>query len=555
MDNRNVSRNWKHMTDAERVAAADAAVTAVHDAPPDTVDALKQRLADEGWTDLDLLVAVPEGALEPTVLEWCGLALAAMPATAQGAAGYDAFEQALAEIALPGMQNRRSAVARMKEGAKGWRHRANAASRDDWTTDVGISLVDPEAASTPLPLEEIAERIGGYFERWINAPFEFITAMVLWAIGTWGLPRGEQNAQSGAMFYPYLWITSIDPNSGKTTALQSLRAVVRRPYATTRISSSALFRIQSLYQPTLILDEIGRFIVGDKDLEGLLDVACYRHGTTTLSEKFARGARGGETFIPQCFCCFGPIALGGLGALSPTVRSRSIRLRMQPARAEHQRLSLSQHAKEIAALREWAAPQLAAHAGAIAEALDQGPRAALPEDLFNRDADVWSTMLAVAELLGGPWPADCRAAHVRLHTSRNDGVTPVRDALDALLAFQEARKAAYDAAASGRRPARFGDFGEHGRAFGASYDDLIPLDVLPVRSFREWLGTGPGGEFAIATASVAERPLSENQIYRLLAEADVYPHRFTKKKGDRRVFAQVFDLKDLERAWAEQRGE
>jgi hypothetical protein len=489
-------------------------------------------------------------------MEWCGLAIRAMPMTSQGRARGDDFEKALARIAAPGIASQRSALARMKAAAEAWRKRVDAATREEGMNDVGMAFADPEPASAPLPLEEIAEHIGACFERWISAPFDFITAMVIWAIGTWGLPPGEQDARTGAMFYPYLRITSIDPNSGKTTALQSLRAAVRRPYATTRISPSSLFRTLALYQPTLVIDEVGRFIVGDKDLEGLLDVACYRHGAVTLSEKRPRGPRGGETFVPQSFRCFGPIVLGGLGKLSPTVRSRSIRIRMQPAPAGHERVPLSQHAQEIAALREWAGPQLAAHADAIAQALERGPRSALPEDMYNRDADLWSPMFAVAELIGGPWPEDCRAALARLRAPRKDDVTPVRDALDALQAFHEARKASYDAAARGEAPQRIGSFiGEFDRVFGAEHDPLVPLDVVPVRSFREWLDTGPGGEFAIATASAAERPLSEKQIYGLLDEAEIYRRRFTKKKGNRRIFVNVFDLKDLERAWAEQRGE
>ena len=351
-------------------------------------------------------------------------------------------------------------------------------------------------------------------------------------------------------------ITSIDPDSGKTTALQSLRGVVRRPYATTRISPSALFRIQALYQPTLVIDEVGRFIVGDKDLEGLLDVACYRHGTVTLSEKRAHGPRGGETFVPQSFRCFGPIVLGGLGKLSPTVRSRSIRIRMQPAPAGHERVSLSQHAQEIAALREWAGPQLAAHAETIAQALERGPRSALPEDMYNRDADVWSPMFAIAELIGGPWPEDCRAALARRRAPRNDDVTQVRDALDAVQAFHEARKASYDAAARGEAPQRIGSFiGEFDRAFGAEHDPLVPLDVgLSARSANGW-APAPGVNLQSRRPSAAERPLSESKIYSLLDEAEVYPRRFTKMHNGKRIFLQVLDLKDLERAWAEQRGE
>lgn len=547
---------WEDLPDGElERQALEAASRPAGPRPPDTVDELIGALTAEGWLELETLVAVSDGAPEPTVMEWCGLAIRAMPMTSQGRARGDDFEKALARIAAPGIANQRSALARMKAAAEAWRKRVDAATREEGMNDVGMAFADPEPASAPLPFEEIAERIGAYFERWISAPFDFITAMVIWAIGTWGLPPGEQDARTGAMFYPYLRITSIDPNSGKTTALQSLRAVVRRPYATTRISPSALFRIQALYQPTLVIDEVGRFIVGDKDLEGLLDVACYRHGTVTLSEKRPHGPRGGETFVPQPFRCFGPIVLGGLGKLSPTVRSRSIRIRMQPAPAGRERVSLSQHAQEIAALREWVGPQLAAHADAIAEALERGPRSALPEDLHNRNRDVWSPLFAVAELIGGPWLEDCRAAYLRLHAPRKDEVTPVRDALDALQAFQEARKASYDAAARGELAERRIGFGPPERPYAAAHDALIPLDVVPVRSFREWLGTSPGGEFAIATASAAERPLSEKQIYRLLDEAEIYPRRFTKKKGDRRIFVNVFDLKDLERAWAEQRGE
>ncbi len=556
MDKATSKPNWEDIPDDELVRqATEDASQPEGSRPPDTVAELIELLSAESWLELDTLVAIPEGAPELNVMEWGGLALAAMPLTPQGRARGDEFERALARIAAPGIGQQRSVIARMKEAAKAWRRRVDAMIRDESATDVGLSFSDPEPASTPTPLGDIAERIGAYYDRWIIAPFDYITAIVLWAIGTWGLPPGEQNARTGAMFYPYLRVTSIDPNSGKTTVLQSLSAATRRPYPTTRISPSALFRIQALYQPTLIIDEVGRFIQGDKDLKGLLDVACYRHGTVTLSEKRAHGSRGGETFVPQSFRCFGPIVLGGLGKLSPTVRSRSIRIRMQPAPPGRDSLSLTQLAREIAELREWAAPQLAAHSQAIAEALERGPHGPLPNELRNRDRDVWSPLFAVAELIGGEWPQECLAAYKMLYSPRKDEVTPVRDALDALQAFQEARKASYEAVAKGAPVQRSPRFLDQDRARGAEYDAFIPLDKVPIRMFREWLGTPAGGQFAIATASPGEGPLSETKICQLLEEAEVYHHRFTKMKDDKRIFIQVFDLRDLERAWAEQRGE
>ncbi len=228
---------------------------------------------------------------------------------------------------------------------------------------------------------------------------------------------------------------------------------------------------------------------------------------------------------------------------------------MQPAPVGREGVPLARHAREVAELREWVAPQLAAHAALIAETLERGPRAAFPEELRNRDRDVWSPLFALAEAIGGSWPQECLAAYKILYSPRKDEVTPVRDALDALQAFQEARKASYDAVANGAPPHRSVRFGDQDQARGAEYDALIPLGKVPIRLFREWLSTPAGGQFAIATASPGEGPLSETKIYQLLEEAEVYHRRFTKMKDGKRIFIQVFDLQDLERAWAEQRGE
>ena len=168
-------------------------------------------------------------------------------------------------------------------------------------------------------------------------------------------------------------------------------------------------------------------------------------------------------------------------------------MRMQPAPAGRGKVSLSQHAKEITELRESVAPQLAAHAHAIAEALERGPRATLPDDLHNRDQDVWSPLFAIAELIGEPWLEDCRAAYLRLHAPRKADVTPVREVLDALQAFHEARKVSYEAAARGEHPEGRIGFGPRDRPHAAEHAPLVPLEFVPVRSFREWLSTEHGG--------------------------------------------------------------
>jgi hypothetical protein len=92
---------WQDLPDGElERQALDAASSPATLRPPDTVDELIGALTAEGWLELDTLVAVSDGAPDPTVMEWCGLAIRAMPMTSQGRARGDDFEKALARIAV-----------------------------------------------------------------------------------------------------------------------------------------------------------------------------------------------------------------------------------------------------------------------------------------------------------------------------------------------------------------------------------------------------------------------------------------------------------------------
>ena len=98
---------WEDLPDGElERQALEAASSPAGPRPPDTVDELIGLSTAEGWLELDTLVAVSDGAPDPTVMEWCGLAIRAMPMTSQGRARGDDFEKALARIAAPGIANR-----------------------------------------------------------------------------------------------------------------------------------------------------------------------------------------------------------------------------------------------------------------------------------------------------------------------------------------------------------------------------------------------------------------------------------------------------------------
>ena len=54
---------------------------------------------------------------------------------------------------------------------------------------------------------------------------------------------------------PILLIGSSDPNSGKTTLLDVLGFLVRRPLSTVGISEAALFRSIERWEPGVLIDE------------------------------------------------------------------------------------------------------------------------------------------------------------------------------------------------------------------------------------------------------------------------------------------------------------
>ena len=147
------------------------------------------------------------------------------------------------------------------------------------------------------------------------------TAVALWVAHTWTV--------EAAYSMPYLFVTSAEPESGKTRLLELFKELARDPLSTMNISDAALFRVIEAKQPSLLFDEVDA-IFNDKarergvreDLRALLN-AGYRRG-----ERVYRMGGGNHTTL-ESFAVFCPKALAGLGNLPQTLRSRCIRSEAQ----------------------------------------------------------------------------------------------------------------------------------------------------------------------------------------------------------------------------------
>ncbi|MFD5463324.1 DUF3631 domain-containing protein [Kitasatospora sp. NPDC127059] len=228
-------------------------------------------------------------------------------------------------------------------------------------------------------------------------------AVVLWAAHTHMLDCFETT--------PRLAFLSQEPSSGKTRTLAVIGDLVPRSMDATGVSPSVLARTihDKKTRPTVMLDEsdtvFGPKAAGNEDLRGLIN-AGHRRGGHVL-----RCVGGGTTQTVQAFPTHFALAAAGLGDLPHTVMGRSVVIRMRrrtcDERIEPYRERI--HQAQGHALRE----RLATWADTVRDDVSRAVPD-LPNGIFDRAADVWEPLLAVADAAGGHWPKRARTACIQL---------------------------------------------------------------------------------------------------------------------------------------------
>jgi hypothetical protein len=228
-------------------------------------------------------------------------------------------------------------------------------------------------------------------------------AITLWVAHTWAI--------EAAFATPYLFVTSAEPESGKTRLLEVLHQLARQPLSTMNISDAALFRAMNQRKPTLFLDEVDAIFNpkarerGTKDeLRALLN-AGYRRGQVVL-----RMGGGNHTTL-EAFEVFGAKALAGLGTLPLTLASRCLRIELKRRRTDEPVSDFFPEdvAEEAGALRAWLETWTATTIDTLKAA-----RPARVEGLRDRTNEVWRPLLAIAEEAGEPWAARARRSALAL---------------------------------------------------------------------------------------------------------------------------------------------
>lgn len=315
---------------------------------------------------------------------------AALRGFAAGVVGKDRLaREAAREAALQALTGKLSAPARMVDAALG---RGEGATGGPELQGKAAALEPPEPWPEPVDGAALLSEIRSTFERFLVLPDGAAAALSLWVVFT--------HAHDAAAVSPLLALVSPEMRCGKSTAIDLLGALVPKSLPFSNTSTAALFRSVEKFSPTVLVDEADSFLGGREELRGILNSGHTRAGAFVLRVV-------GEDFEPRRFSTWAPKAVAMIGRLPGTLEDRAVLVPMRrKARGETvERLRLDRLGAETEALRSKAARWAADHLEALRDADPE-----TPGELHDRAADNWRPLLAIADLAGGPWPAEARAA-------------------------------------------------------------------------------------------------------------------------------------------------
>jgi hypothetical protein len=240
---------------------------------------------------------------------------------------------------------------------------------------------------------------------------EQAAAVALWVLHT--------HAFEASDYTPYIFVTSAERESGKSRLKEACALLVANPVSTSNVSPAALFRIASPEDgpaATFLVDEVDEIFSPKSDrseLRGLLN-AGFRRGDHAI-RMVGEGARQ----QPGKFDVYCPKLLAGknTAALGDTLESRCIRIELKrKTRDEHvERFRRRDVDEQATGLHEAMRSLGLHHLDALSLA-----RPRLPDELSDREQDVWEPLLAVADLAGRGWPDRARQAAVALSQRDTD---------------------------------------------------------------------------------------------------------------------------------------
>lgn len=260
-------------------------------------------------------------------------------------------------------------------------------------------LTEFEPAKVPVNGAQLMSDLITFIERHLILPVFGALVIALWVI--------RAHAHEAFDVNPRLVFLSPDKRCGKTTALLLIAGFVPRSLLVSNATAASIYRLIQAICPTLIFDEFDTFGDIQPEMRGILNSGHRREVAYVLRCH-------GDDHKPTTFSTWCPMVIAAIGQLTSTLQDRSIVIRMrrrmqsesvQPLRTTgHTGEALRQ---EFNLLGGRIARWVADHADALRKSSPT-----VPDTLNDRAADNWASLLAIADELGGEWPAKVRQAAI-----------------------------------------------------------------------------------------------------------------------------------------------
>ena len=257
-----------------------------------------------------------------------------------------------------------------------------------------LKIIAPEPHDLPQSGERLLDDIAAYFARHVFLPAAAPDALAVWTVHTHCFALFRHS--------PRIAIISPEKRCGKTTLLDALGMVVCKPLPTSSVTAAAVFRAIEAVRPTLLVDEADRFLAGNEELIAVINSGHKIDGQVLRCV--------GDDFEVRSFAVYSPAAIAAIKRLPDTILDRALVIRMIRAMRSERRAPLDEDAeREARDLGRRCARWVQDNAEALRQC-----RPTMPPALFNRAADNWRCLFAIAEIAGGEWPARIAAASAAL---------------------------------------------------------------------------------------------------------------------------------------------
>jgi putative DNA primase/helicase len=247
------------------------------------------------------------------------------------------------------------------------------------------SFWEVEPWPEPVTTADLLDGIEAKVRKHVALRPQQVTAVSLWTAYDWLHDRWNYST--------FLFPTSEEEDSGKSTLMSVLNYLVKHGFYTGEPNGPNVYRTIDAYHPTFIVDEASK-LFRKADVHAIINLSWQRGPKIT---------RGGYEFDIYCPKIIGILGLGKTSVPRDTL-SRGLHIKMRPAKeGEIEEEFQNQDDNEFLELRRKLARWSADSGEAIAKIKPTS-------DFLNRTKTNWKPLLAIAEHAGEEWAKKARDA-------------------------------------------------------------------------------------------------------------------------------------------------